>query len=474
MTEAHEATPAVRAVDGPAFYFRPPTRADLARRSAQLAAATPNAFPALARMASRRQVAGSDLGAAIFAVAQRLGGTWVKFGQLLASAPDLVGEDLSEPLRPLLDSVAPVPPLRVRAAVARALGASAEDLFAELDPEPVGTGSLAVVHRGVIRDGREVAVKVLRPGIERDSAADLVMIEGLLGSLTSRRGLGRGPARVMLAQLRRQLGQELDLRREATCMTRFRTLFRRAGLDLLVVPEVVPEMTARRALTMEFLDGVAVDDLAAIETLGFDPAPLVAEAVKGWWTTVGVEGVFHGDVHAGNLLLTRDGRLAIIDWGIVGRLDESDRRLMRLLMEAAAGREEAWAEAAQAVLDALPDRVRMRDGFEDDQARALIRRGLTYALTRPYGEVSLGAILSGEAFGPDRPSRRTGSERTHRAGVKVARGSGQDAGFQGNPDIVLLGKQLLYFERYGKRYLSGRSVLGDAAEVLALVSSSGG
>jgi predicted unusual protein kinase regulating ubiquinone biosynthesis (AarF/ABC1/UbiB family) len=475
-----EAQFGVGQVDPGYFRMRRPGRADLARRSAMVASVVPAAALPLLLGGDPRKLSRRDLGRAFRVVAQRLGGSWVKVGQLLASAPGLVGEDLAEELRPLLDASPPVSIQRVRGLISRSLGRPAGELFAAIDPQPIGTGSLAVVHRGVTDAGREVAVKVLRPGIERDTAADLVLIETLLDRFAAWRGIERSVFRGLVGGLRQQLTEELDLRREAVHMDRFRALFAQAGLSRMVIPEVELELSARRVLTMEFLDGVAIDDLSAIEAMGGDPAPLVAEAVRAWWATVAVAGMFHGDVHAGNLMYTADDRLGLIDWGIVGRLSAENRRLMLALLAGAAGQESAWDDAVEILLATVPERVRLRDDFDPDRARSMARRGLSYALTRPYGEVSLGALLSGDAFddGGERPASRPPRRRGpagRRATNGVANGPGPGADEPPGPDrdILLLGKQLLYFERYGKQYLADRSVLSDAGLVLDLVRQSG-
>ncbi|HET6792926.1 MAG TPA: AarF/ABC1/UbiB kinase family protein [Acidimicrobiales bacterium] len=431
-----------------------------------------------------RPPAAAHVGAALRVVAQRLGGTWVKAGQLVASIPDLVVTELADELRPLLDTAPPVPLGVVRRIVEKALDRPFRSAFTDIDPLPVGTGSLAVVHRGVTTAGRTVALKVLRPGIERNSAADLVLIERLIGQLASWGGIGRRPVTFVVDSLREQLGAELDLREEARAMARFSALFRDAGLTRVTVPDVLEDLTARRVLTMEFIEGVAVDDLSAIEQRGLDPRPLIDEAVRAWWTTTAVEGVFHGDVHAGNLLLTTDGRLGLIDWGIVGTLDPATLRLMRLLVSGAAGEEASFELAAAALVDQMPDRARRRSGLDDDQLRAMAGRALSYALTRPYGEVSLGSLLTGEALGEGAVADRSLSPRRAAAGLpgrRSARARGQRRGGpapveEGTVDeggldrtLFLLGKQLLYFERYGKRYLADRPILGDTASITRLL-----
>jgi hypothetical protein len=223
---------------------------------------------------------------------------------------------------------------------------------------------------------------------------------------------------------------------------------------------------------------VAIDDLSAIEALGGDPAPLVAQAVRAWWAAVAVAGLFHGDVHAGNLMYTTDGRLGMLDWGIVGRLSETNHGFMLALLAGAAGEEQAWDRAVDILLATIPERVRTRPDFDQHRVKVMIRQGLAYALTRPYGEVSLGAFLSGEAFddGQGRVSNRPERGRRRRGAGRRRPGDDRPMGPEGGPDrdILLLGKQLIYFERYGKQYLSDRSVLSDAGAVLDLVQAQSG
>jgi len=146
----------------------------------------------------------------------------------------------------------------------------------------------------------------------------------------------------MFDGFRLQLGEELDLRNEARAIQHMRRLLGIVDLPLVTVPRVYPELSGMRVLTMEFLDGVPVDDLQRIESFGFDPAPVVIQTVKGFLLTTIRWGFFHGDVHAGNLMLLRDGRLGVIDWGIVGRLDHDTHMFFRHIVEAGLGDQEAW------------------------------------------------------------------------------------------------------------------------------------
>lgn len=237
--------------------------------------------PALARVANRR--GGAD---ALVAVAhplrlafEELGGTFVKFGQIVASSPGLFGPRLSEEFRSCLDTGPAIPPNEVRAFVEDELGMRLEDAFAEFDLTPIGRASIAVVHRGRLHDGRVVAVKVLRPGIDRRVAIDLALMQPLFTLLC--RATGAQVAGAMLQQLDAlevQIGEELDLRNEARALERFGALIKQGGFNALVVPEPIVELSTQGVLTMTYLEGTAIDDLTSARSLGVDPAPLVDES----------------------------------------------------------------------------------------------------------------------------------------------------------------------------------------------------
>lgn len=386
-----------------------------------------------------------------------LGACYVKFGQLVASAPSVFGPEVSEEFRSLLDQGRPVSFAHVRAEVERATGSRLEDDFADFDPEPIGRASVAVVHRARLHDGHEVAVKVLRPGIEGKVAADLALMAWLVPRLAARvadaHPDGVGP---MISGLRGQLCEELDLRNEGRLMEHFHRVLREIELPLVAIPRTYPELSGRRVLVMDFLDGVPIDDLESIEALGVDPEPLVGEIVKAFFLTAVRYGVFHADVHAGNLLLLRDGRIGILDWGIVGRLDAQNVEHLRNVIRAGLGDEEAWTEVVGRIIDEIGPILTYRLGIEADELPGLIRGMLEPALTRPFGEVSLSTLLTGPA---------------ELAGDHVPVGDAPDVDPDAfDRDMFLLTKQLLFFERYGQLYLSHLSLLSDRDFFGALVS----
>jgi hypothetical protein len=423
----------------------------------------------------RRSLAPAELASALAASFQRLGATYVKFGQLIASAPGVVGDEFADGFRGLLDGAPPVPFHEVRAVIASELGRSADDLFARLEPTPLAAASMAVVHRAELHDGRAVAVKVLRPGIEQVLHDDLVILRSLAAELAATvQTLEARLAVDLVSGLREQLAQEVDFTLERAAMDEARRIVADLGEDVLVVPAPIPALCSRRVLTMELLDGVAIDDLAAIEERGHDVRPVVLALVRAWFASALRHGTFHGDVHAGNLMVLTDGRVGIVDWGIVGRLDDDARRLFRLLVAGSLGDESAWEPAAGLMLGRMFTPAQLADlGITPADAVPLMKLRVGGMLSRPFEEVNLAEMLEGPPVPVDLGERPPPAVVLRRLAARRLRWSRRANGTNGNgagaepPGIAfdrqmfLLTKQLAYFERYGKLYLGDLPLLHD-------------
>ena len=267
------------------------------------------AGPVLVRQAVTRHRDPAAVAAAMRIACEELGATYVKFGQLVASAPGVVGDNVAEEFRNLLDRGPGVPFPRVKRIIERELGRPLAELYREFDPKPVAAASIAVVHRAVLHSGEVVAVKVLRPGIAETVSSDLDLMEPVMRFLAEQ---GSDQAAVLynyLIGLRAQIAEELDLRNEALAMEYFRDLFQFFQLDKLAIPVVYPSHSSRRVITMEFFDGVPIDDLARIEAIGMEPRPYVEELLRAWILSGLLASVFHADIHAGNLILLPEGKL---------------------------------------------------------------------------------------------------------------------------------------------------------------------
>jgi len=285
----------------------------------------------LARMIERRNVGSAEhrLSAAL----TRLGPTYVKLGQFLATRPDVVGVQLASDLERLQDKMAPFPQRQAEAIVEAALGKPLDELYTTFG-QPVAAASIAQVHRAEVRidpasaEGfRPVAVKVLRPGIERRFAVDLDAF-----TFVARRGeaLSAEARRLRLietvATLRRSVAIEMDLRLEAAALSEMAENTK-ADPDFRV-PSVDWDRTAKDVLTLEWVDGTSLHDRAALEAKGFDLKTLGRAVIQTFLRHALRDGFFHADMHPGNLFVDAEGRLVAVDFGIMGRLGPKERRFL--------------------------------------------------------------------------------------------------------------------------------------------------
>ncbi len=256
---------------------------------------------------------------------QAIGPAAIKLGQTLATRPDLVGEGAARNLLSLQDSLPPVPFEAIRAEIERSFAQPIDNLFASIDPVPVGAASIAQVHRAVTNDGRTVAVKVLRPGIRERFARDIATYEWAAAHLEALGGeAGRLRPRLTIANFKRWTNSELDLRREAASASELAEAMK--GYPLYRVPDIDWDRTNGRVLTIAWVDGIKISDLAALRAAGHDLPGLASRLVLAFLTQAIDGGFFHADMHQGNLFVQADGTIAAIDFGIMGRIDRRARQ----------------------------------------------------------------------------------------------------------------------------------------------------
>jgi ubiquinone biosynthesis protein len=253
-----------------------------------------------------------------------IGPAAIKLGQALSTRPDLVGERAAENLSRLQDALPPAPFAAIKRTVEQSFGASTESLFSEFEEVPVGAASIAQVHRAVTTEGREVAVKVLRPGIEEELGKAIETYEWAAAHAERYGGeLQRLRPRLVVAQFKQWTARELDLQREAASASELReNMVAEPGY---YIPDIDWRRTARRVLTMEWLDGIKLNDREALIEAGQDCHALAAILVRSFLRQAVVDGFFHADLHHGNLFALADGRIAAIDFGIMGRIDRRAR-----------------------------------------------------------------------------------------------------------------------------------------------------
>ena len=428
------------------------------------------AGPVLVRQAVTRHRDPAAVAAAMRIACEELGATYVKFGQLVASAPGVVGDNVAEEFRNLLDRGPGVPFPRVKRTIERELDRPLAELYREFDPRPVAAASIAVVHRAVLHSGEVVAVKVLRPGIAETVSSDLDLMEPVMRFLAEQ---GSDQAAVLynyLIGLRAQIAEELDLRNEALAMEYFRDLFQFFRLDKLAIPVVYPSHSSRRVITMEFFDGVPIDDLARIEAIGMEPRPYVEELLRAWILSGLLASVFHADIHAGNLILLPEGKLGMVDWGIVARLDDGTRDVMQGLVEASLGDETAWERITDFMNVLQGGALQEGLGLSDHEVYLLVRNMLEPVLTQPIRDVSMAILFAGS---DDMVRLARGKAPEHRGIMDRIRMNRRVAktnreairnGFVESPfrrANFLAAKQLVYLERYARMYMPDQAILGD-------------
>jgi ubiquinone biosynthesis protein len=254
-----------------------------------------------------------------------IGPAAIKFGQSLATRPDLVGEEAASNLLTLQDKLPPVPFEAIRAEIESSFGRPLEELFESIDPATVGSASIAQVHRAVTTDGRDVAVKVLRPGIRRRFAHDIETYEWAAAHLEALGGEAvRLRPRLTVENFKRWTNRELDMRREAASASELAEGMK--GFEGYAIPEIDWDRTNGRVLTLDWVEGIKISDVEALKAAGHDLPLLAGRLVLAFLTQAISAGFFHADMHQGNLFVRPDGTIAAIDFGIMGRIDRRARQ----------------------------------------------------------------------------------------------------------------------------------------------------
>lgn len=286
---------------------------------------------------------------------EKLGATYIKLGQLLSTRADMLPAPYMEALARLQDRVEPFPYAEAEEIIEEELGARVSKLFSRLDPEPMAAASLGQVHRGWLRDGRAVAVKVQRPGIRERVLHDLEALHEVATFADTHTSVGRRlPVVDLVADFRRTLLRELDYQREAANLRLFRKNM--AEFERMVIPAPIDDYSTSRVLTMEFVEGRKVTEISPLRIIELDGAALGDELLRAYFKQILVDGVFHADPHPGNVFLTHDDRVALLDLGMVGYVPAGMReQLLKLLLAVAEGRGEDAAGQLLEMSDRLPD-----------------------------------------------------------------------------------------------------------------------
>ena len=374
------------------------------------------------RLAARRT--GEPRGQRLREALETLGPIFVKFGQVLSTRRDLLPLDIADELAKLQDQVPPFVPELAVAEIEKGLGRTIDELFARFEKTAVASASVAQVHLAMLHDGREVAVKVLRPGVEAAVAKDLALLETAAALVERRWAEGRRlRPREVVAEFARHLDEELDLMREAANASQLARNFE--GSALLLVPQVHWDLCAQRVMVMERMRGIPISQIDALRENGIDIPALARAGVEIFFTQVFRDGFFHADMHPGNILVATEegvrGRYVALDFGIMGTLTDVDKSYLAQNFIAFFNRD--YRRVAQAHLDAgwVPAGTRV-DAFE-----AAVRAVCEPVFARPLKEISFGKLLL-RLF-----------QTSRRFNVEI------------QPQLVLLQKTLLNIEGLGRQ-----------------------
>ncbi|BEV35311.1 AarF/ABC1/UbiB kinase family protein [Synechococcus sp. M16CYN] len=319
----------------------------------------------------------------------QLGPAFIKLGQLLSSRPDILPAGWVTELAALQDSVPAFDFDQVQTVLEKELGRRCVEII-DLDPEPLGAASLAQVHRASLRSGRQVVLKVQRPGLDQRFRLDLDVMQHVSTVLQCHPNWGRGrnwPA--MARECRRVLLRELDFHIEAQYAARFRQQF--LDDDQIRIPSVIWELSTRRVLCLDFLPGIKVNDRQALVKAGIDPSAVAEIGAASYLKQLVRFGFFHADPHPGNLAVASDGALIYYDFGMMGLLSDGLRRRLGSMARAAAIRDSA------ALVDELQAAGVIDTGIDVGPVRRLVRVMLQDALTPPFSPNMIDK-LSGDLY----------------------------------------------------------------------------
>ncbi len=358
---------------------------------------------------------------------EELGATYIKLGQLIASAPGLFPREYVEEMQGCLDQVNPLPYSTVEKIINEEFKGRVNDIFADIEKDPIASASIAQVHGAKLTSGEDVVIKVQRPGIETKLNADLNL---LYVSAYIFEKIAPGGARASLTGIVKDfhatIMEEVDFLKEAKNIEEFDDFLETIKQPQVVVPRVYHKASTKKVLTMERFYGVPLTDLHSINKLVKDPEKTLVLALNTWFQSLLFCGFFHADVHAGNLMVLNDGRVGFIDFGIVGRMDKKIWNALMDLMEGMG--QQDYNKIANALVDMNATHGEVDVNKFASQLETIFsefnRVGLQIEKTGEIDESKINELMINLV------------EVSERNGLKIPR------------EFALLFKQMLYFDRY--------------------------
>ena len=370
---------------------------------------------------------------------EKLGPTFVKLGQLLSTRVELLPRAYLEALARLQDKVEPFPFDEVEKIVTSELGVRMSKAFSDFAVKPMAAASLGQVHKARLRDGRQVAVKVQRPGIRDAMLEDLDALEEIAEFLDNHTAAGkRYEFCQMLDQFRKSLLRELDYRQEATNLTTIGHNLR--GFEHIIVPEPIADYSTSRVLTMQYVHGKKITDLNPLARMEFDGSALAEEVFRAYLQQILVDGFFHADPHPGNVFLTDDYRIALIDLGMVGRIMPGlQEQLLQLLLAISEGRGDDAADIAIKIGE-------RKEGFAEKEFKHAIAEIVAKQQGATVEQMQVGRLV-----------------------LEVTQASGEN-GVRVPAELTMLGKTLLNLDQVGRtiapEFDPNASIRRNAAQIM--------
>ncbi len=350
---------------------------------------------------------------------ERLGPTFVKLGQFLSTRSDMLPPEFIVTLSRLQDKAEEFPFESIEQIIARELGAPISDLFSEFDKKPIAAASLAQVHRAVLRDGRQVAVKVQRPGIPSQIVRDLEVFLDVASFLDRHVDAARKfMLHETIGEFRKAIIKELDFRQEARNLVALAENLK--DFKSIVIPSPVNELTTSKVLTMDLIVGRKVTSITPLRRMEVNGAHLAEELFRAYLQQIMVDGFYHADPHPGNVFLTDDGRIALIDLGMVARISEGlQRLLLRLTLAISEGRAEEAVQYLVEIGEKTPE-------FDEAELSRHVKDLVFRYQRATLGQISVGRLI-----------------------LEVLQTAGA-SGFRFPAELAMLGKCLLNLDEIGR------------------------
>jgi ubiquinone biosynthesis protein len=370
---------------------------------------------------------------------EKLGPTFIKLGQLLSTRPDFVPPAYLTALSRLQDNCSFFPFTEVEQIVVSELGVRLSKAFSEFTPEPLAAASLGQIHHAIMRNGREVVVKIQRPGIRESVSQDLEALADIAAFYDEHTKIGkRYEYKVILDEFRKSLLDELDYEKEANNLATLKQNLE--DFELIVVPEPVFDYSTSKVLTMDFIAGKKITSITGFKLLDIDGAPLAEEVFRAYLKQILVDGFFHADPHPGNVFITDDNKIALLDLGMVARLTpQLQEKIFQLLLAISEGRADTAADICKEI--GTP-----REKFDEAEFRKRIIALIHGHLEKNIEDLNLGRVI---------------------LGLTTAAG---DCNIRVPSELTMLGKTLLNLDQVGRTlypdFNINASVKNNAADIL--------